>query len=149
MYSQHITPTKVICVFGCQQFLIKPNKELKAVLEYICKESNKLHNCAVYYARQIYFKSHIYVRPFDVINELKRNPHYGALCAQAAQQTCGAVGESVKSFQGLIKLFQEGKLEYKPKFPNYRTPGGFHLIAYPRQALGKKLINSQISIPLG
>lgn len=139
----------MICVFGCQQVLIKPNKELKAVIEYICKESNKLHNCAVYYARQIYFKSHIYVRPFDVINELKRNPHYGALCAQAAQQTCGAVGESVKSFQGLIKLFPEGKLEYKPKFPNYRTPGGFHLIAYPRQALGKKLINSQISIPLG
>jgi hypothetical protein len=25
-----------------------------------------------------------YVRPFDLINELKRNPHYGALCAQAA-----------------------------------------------------------------
>jgi putative transposase len=48
-------------MFGCQQLLIKPEKELKAVLEYICKESNKLHNCAVYYARQIYFKSHIYV----------------------------------------------------------------------------------------
>ncbi|MEZ2231017.1 RNA-guided endonuclease InsQ/TnpB family protein [Microcoleus sp.] len=149
MYNQHITPTEVICVFGCQQILIKPDKELKAVLEYICQESNKLHNCAVYYARQIYFKAHIYVRPFDVISELKRNPHYGALCAQAAQQTCGAVGESVKSFKGLIKLFREGKLESQPKFPNYRTPGGLHLIAYPKQALGKKLIDGQISIPLG
>jgi putative transposase len=49
-------------MFGCQQVLIKPDKELKAVLEYICKESNKLHNYAVYYARQIYFKCHIYVR---------------------------------------------------------------------------------------
>jgi putative transposase len=48
-------------MFGCQQLLIKPEKELKAVLEYICKESNKLHNCTFYYARQIYFKSHIYV----------------------------------------------------------------------------------------
>jgi putative transposase len=90
-------------MFGCQQVLIKPDKELKTVVEYICKESNKLHNYAVYCARQIYFKCHIYVRPFDLINELKRNPHYGALCAQAAQQTCGAVGESVKSFKGLIK----------------------------------------------
>lgn len=136
-------------MFGCQQVLLNPDKELKAVLEYICQESNKLHNCAVYYARQIYFKAHRHVRPFDIINELKRNPHYGALCAQAAQQTCGAVGESVKSFKGLIKLFQEGKLEKKPKLPGYRTPGGLHLIAYPKQALGKKLIDGQISIPLG
>ncbi|MEG4866047.1 MULTISPECIES: RNA-guided endonuclease InsQ/TnpB family protein [unclassified Microcoleus] len=136
-------------MFGCQQVLIKPDKKLKAVLEYICQESNKLHNCAVYYVRQIYFKCHIFVRPFDIINELKRNPHYGALCAQAAQQTCGAVGESVKSFKGLMKLFREGKLESRPKFPNYRTPGGLHLIAYPKQALGKKLIDGRISIPLG
>jgi putative transposase len=136
-------------VFGCQQILLKPDQELKAVLEYICQESNKLHNCAVYYARQIYFKAHVCVRPFDIINELKRNPHYGALCAQAAQQTCGAVGESVTSFKGLAKLFQEGKLENKPKFPGYRTPTGLHLIAYPKQALGKKLIDGQISIPLG
>ncbi|WP_332961314.1 transposase, partial [Microcoleus sp. AR_TQ3_B6] len=122
---------------------------MKAVLEYICGESNKLHNCAVYYARQIFFKAHIYVRPFDVINALKGNPHYGALCAQAAGRTCGAVGESVKSFKGLIKLFREGQLERAPKFPSYRTSGGLHLIAYPKQALGKKLIDGQISIPLG
>jgi putative transposase len=136
-------------MFGCQQILLNPDKELKAVLEYICQESNKLHNCAVYYARQIYFKANICIGPFDIINALKCNPHYGALCAQAAQQTCGAVGESVKSFKGLIKLFWEGKLEFKPKFPSYRTSGGFHLIAYPKQALGKKLIDGQISIPLG
>lgn len=136
-------------MFGCQQILLKPDKELNAVLEYICQESNKLHNCAVYYARQIYFKAHHYASPFDLINELKRNPHYGALCAQAAQQTCGAVGESVKSFKGLNKLFREGKLENKPKLPDYRTPSGLHLIAYPKQAFGKKLIDGQISIPLG
>jgi putative transposase len=136
-------------MFGCQQVLINPDDELKAILEFICGESNKLHNCAVYYARQIYFKANRYVRPFDLIYELKRNPHYGALCAQAAQQVCSAVGESVKSFKGLLKLFWEGGLEFKPKFPNYRTKGGLHLIAYPKQALGKKLVDGQIVIPLG
>lgn len=94
-------------MFGCQQVLISPNKDLKAVLEFICGESNKLHNCAIYYARQMYFKAHKYVKPFDLNTELKRNPHYSALCAQAAQQVCGAVGESVKSYKGLIKLFNE------------------------------------------
>lgn len=136
-------------MFGCQQVLIKSDKELQAVLKFICGESNKLHNCAVYYARQKYFKAREYVRPFDLNSELKRNPHYGSLCAQAAQQTCGAVGESVKSFKGLNKLWQSGGLESRPKFPSYRTKDGLHLIAYPKQALGKKLINGNISIPLG
>ncbi|MCP2730942.1 RNA-guided endonuclease InsQ/TnpB family protein [Limnofasciculus baicalensis] len=136
-------------MFGSQQVLIKPDPELRAVLEFICGESNKLHNCAVYYARQIYFKANQYVRPFDLNDELKRNPHYGALCAQAAQQTCGAVGESVKSFKALLKLFSEGGLEFEPKFPGYREKGGLHLVAYPKQALGKKLVDDQIVIPLG
>ena len=126
-------------MFGCQQVLIKPDKELRAILEFICGESNKLHNCALYYARQIYFKARQYVRPFDLINELKRNPDYGSLCAQAAQQTCGAVGESVKSFKGLLHLFSSGGLEHKPKFPKYRDKGGLHLIAYPKQSLGQKV----------
>lgn len=82
-------------MFGCQQVLLKPDAELKAILEFICGEANKLHNCAVYYARQMYFKAGSLVTGVDLINELKRNPHYGALCAQAAQQVCGAVGESV------------------------------------------------------
>ena len=136
-------------MFGCQQVLIKPDKELKAILEFICGESNKLHNCAVYYARQMYFKAKVFVRPFDLNSELKRNPHYSALCAQAAQQTCGAVGESVKSFKTLQKSFFKGELADKPKFPNYRTKDGLHLVAYPKQALGKKLIDGCISIPLG
>ncbi len=136
-------------MFGCQQVLISPNKDLKAVLEFVCAESNKLHNCAIYYARQIYFKTHKLVSPFDLNTELKRNPHYGALCAQAAQQVCGAVGESLKSYKRLVRLFNEGGLINCPKFPNYRTKDGLHLIAYPKQALGKKLIDGQIVIPLG
>jgi putative transposase len=136
-------------MFGCQQILINPDKELKAVLEYICAEANKLHNCAVYYARQIYFKTQGYTSSFTLNNQLKNNPHYGALCAQAAQQVCGAVGESVTSFRKIVKKFWLGELEFKPKFPNYRTKDGLHLIAYPKQALSKKLVAGQVVIPLG
>lgn len=49
----------------------------------------------------------------------------------------------------MIKLFNSGDLEDKPKFPSYRTKCGLRLIAYPKQALGEKLINGKISIPLG
>jgi putative transposase len=136
-------------MFGCQQILISPDKELQSVLEYICSEANKLHNCAIYYARQIYFKTKSYVSSFTLNNQLKNNPHYGALCAQAAQQICGSVGESVTSFKKLIKSFWNGKLEFKPKFPNYRTKDGLQLIAYPKQALGKKILDGKVVVPLG
>lgn len=136
-------------MFGCQQVLINPDRELQAILEYICTEANKLHNCAVYYARQIYFKTQKYTSSFTLNSELKNNPHYGSLCAQAAQQVCGAVGESVTSFGKLIKKFRSGELEFKPKFPDYRTKDGLQVITYPKQALGKKLVDGQVIIPLG
>jgi putative transposase len=44
-------------MYGCQQNLINPNDELKAVLEFICFESHKLTNCGIYYARQLYLKT--------------------------------------------------------------------------------------------
>lgn len=44
-------------MFGCQQVLISPDSELKAILEFLCGESNKLHNCGTYLARQLYFKT--------------------------------------------------------------------------------------------
>jgi putative transposase len=133
-------------LMGVQQNLLKPDQALRAILEYICSESNKLHNCAVYYARQMYFKNKHYVTPFDLNYELLKNRHFAALCAQAAQQTCGAVGEAVKSFSELIKLFWSGDLTDKPKFPKYRKPG-LHLVAYPKQAL--KLIDGLVRFPLG
>jgi len=50
----------VIILFGCQQVLIHTDKDTQAIIEYLCNESNKVFNCAVYYARQVYFKAHRY-----------------------------------------------------------------------------------------
>ena len=40
--------------YGCQQVLIQDRK-LVALLEYLCQQSNKVYNCALYYARQVSF----------------------------------------------------------------------------------------------
>ncbi|HAJ61249.1 MAG TPA: transposase, partial [Cyanobacteria bacterium UBA8543] len=74
-------------MFGCQQVLIHTNKDTQAVIEYICSESNKVFNCAVYYARQIYFKAHRYVTKAELDEEIKSNKHFQAMHSQAAQQT--------------------------------------------------------------
>jgi len=134
-------------MFGCQQVRINPDKELKAVLEYLCRESNKLNNCAIYYARQLYFKTEKVINKFALINELKNNPHYGAMHSQVAQQTVISVAESFSSFIGLLKGIKAGLVEQRPKIPHYKKKGGFALVAYPSQAV--KLKPAGLRFPLG
>jgi putative transposase len=136
----------VILLFGCQQVLINTDKDTQAVIEYICGESNKVFNCAVYYARQIYFKARRYVKKAELDEELKTNQHFQAMYSQAAQQTCHTVFESFKSFKALDKLFNQGKITDKPQPPKYRK-GGLNVVTYPKQSL--KLIDGEIRIPLG
>ncbi len=133
-------------MFGCQQVLIHTDKDTQAIIEYICRESNKVFNCAVYYARQIYFKAHHYVTKAELDEELKANKHFQSMHSQAAQQTCHSVFEGFKSFKALWELFRQGKLAEKPRPPKYRK-GGLNIVSYPKQAL--RLIDGNIRIPLG
>ncbi|MDF5720590.1 MAG: transposase [Rhizonema sp. PD37] len=134
-------------IYGCQQNLISPDKELAAVLEFICSESNKLTNSGIYYARQLFFKTKKIVGKYDLEAEYKSNPHFQALHSQAAQQILRSVAESFKSFKELSKLFRRGELKDKPKPPKYRKPKGLALVTYPKQAL--KLMDGLIRVPLG
>ena len=134
-------------MYGCQQNLINPNSELKAVLEFICSESHKLTNCGIYYARQLYFKTGKLIGKYDLEKEYKTNKHYEVLHSQAAQQILRSISESFKSFQELNKKYSKGELHFKPRLPNYRKGAGYASVTYPKQAL--KLVGDHIKIPLG
>jgi putative transposase len=131
---------------GVQQNLIHTDKDTQSILEYICGEANKVHNCAVYYARQIWFKTRRFVTGFDLVKEIGSNKHFSALPSDAAVQTCLSVGESLNSFAALFKKSRAGELEQKPRFPSYRNPG-YQLVTFPKRAL--KLVDGQIRFPLG
>lgn len=133
-------------MFGCQQILINPNGELKAILEFICGESNKLHNCGTYYARQLYFKTGKAPSKFDLHRNMASNRHFKAMYSQAAQQCLTTVAESFKSFFGLLKGVKKGTVTQKPKLPKYRKQG-LNLVTYPKQAV--KLKESGLRFPLG
>lgn len=133
-------------IFAAQINKLPDNKELSAVLEYLCSESNKLYNCTTYLARQIYFKTSRYANKFWLATQLKTNPHMKALYTSAAQQTCMAVGEAINSYKKLLKLWKQGKLANKPKFPSYRKRGLFQ-ISYPKRWL--KLTDKVVRVPLG
>ncbi len=134
-------------MYGCQQNLIHPNNELKAVLEFICSESHKLTNCGIYYARQLYFKTGKLIGKYDLEKEYKTNKHYQVLHSQAAQQILRSVAESFKSFKELDKKYLLGELHFKPKLPKYRKGNGYALVTYPKQAF--RLVGDRIKIPLG
>ncbi|MEO0969090.1 MAG: transposase [Cyanobacteria bacterium J06639_18] len=65
---------------------------------------------------------------------LKNNPHYKAMAAQSAQQTLKSVGESITSYNGLVKAYYRGEID-KPSLPGYRKSGGLAAVTFPRQAL--------------
>jgi putative transposase len=134
-------------LFGCQQVLIKCDKDTQAIIEYLCYESNSLYNCAVYYARQIWFKTGKIVSGFDLTAEMKTNKHFTAGYASSMQQTCLNVGEAFKSFKKLLSKSKKGELDQKQKVPNYRKPGGLFTVTYPKRWL--KLKDGLIRFPLG
>jgi putative transposase len=95
-------------LFGCQQVLIKTGRDTQAIIEYLCYESNNLYNCAVYYGRQIWFKTHRIVTGFDLAAQMKTNRHFNAGYASSMQHTCINVGEAFKRWlrlnNGLIRF---------------------------------------------
>ena len=132
--------------YGCQQILLNPDNNLKAILEFLCSEATKLGNCGIYYARQLYFKTGKIPSKFDLNNELSDNIHFAAMHSQAAQQCLMSVAESFKSFVGLLKGIKNGTVTQKPKLPGYRD-GGLSLVTYPAQAI--KLKPEGLRFPLG
>lgn len=133
--------------YAAQINLLPQDKNLSAVLEYLCSESNKLYNCTTYLARQLYFKTGKFSNGRWLSTQMKRNPHMKALYTSAAQQTCICVGEAFKGYRELLKLWFQGQLEIKPKPPHYRKSGGLFQISYPKRWL--KIIDGKVRVPLG
>lgn len=133
--------------FAAQVNRLPDSPELGAALQYLCRESNKLYNCTLYLARQLYFKAGKFSNGRWLSTQMKLNPHMKALYTSAAQQTCISVGEAFKSFKELLKLWRQGKLPERPKPPNYRTAKGLFQISYPKRWL--KLVGGQVRVPMG
>ena len=71
-----------------QQNLLRPDRDLKAILTYLmCEQSNSLYNCGVYWGRQIFFKTGKIVSKLDPVYELGKSKHARAMPSTPAQQT--------------------------------------------------------------
>lgn len=138
---------------GVQQMVLYPDKETKAILQYLCEQSGKLYNTGVYFARQTFFKTEkLLTGKFDLVYE----PSVGkgiiaqSLPSTPAQQTLMSVVEAFKSYKGLRDLWFKGQLPNKPKPPNYLKGSKLFKVAYPNSGGQKpKLVDGQLQFSLG
>lgn len=136
-------------MFGCQQVLIKSDKDTQSVLEYLCSESAKLSNCGIYYSRQLYFKTGRIPNRAElhkVLGTDNQNLHYKAFYSDTAQQILTGVAESFKSFLGLLKGIKKGTVTQRPKLPGYRQ-SGMALVTFTGRSV--KLKDGMLRFPLG
>lgn len=133
--------------FAAQVNQLPDAPDLRAALEFLCSESNKLYNSTLYLARQLYFKAGKFSKGRWLSSQMKRNPHMKALYTSAAQQTCISVGEAFKGYRELLSLWRRGELADRPKPPNYRTSDGMFQISYPKRWL--KLVDGRVRVPMG
>ena len=133
--------------FSAQVNRLPSDSSLSAALEFLCRESNHLYNCATYLSRQKFFKAKQYPNKFWLATQMKSNPHMQAIYRTAAQQTCFSVAEAFKGYRELLKLWYAGELANKPKVPNYRKSGGLFQISYPACKL--KLTEYGVRVPMG
>ena len=128
-------PKKAQKLMRVQQNLLKPDRELKAILTYLCvscraaKQSNSLYNCGVYWGRQIFFKTGKIISKLDPVYELGKSKHARAMPSTPAQQTLLSV--AFTSFRQLRAEFNKGNLEHYPRIPKYRKSGGLYKVSFP------------------
>lgn len=138
---------------GVQQIMLHPDKETKAILEYLCGQSGKLYNMGVYYARQIFFKTgQILTGKFDLIYEgsIGKSLTAKSIPSTPAQQTLLSVTEAFKSYNKLRSLWFKGQLPNKPRPPAYLKGTKMFKVSYPNSGGQKpKLVNGRLRFSLG
>jgi len=118
-------------LMGVQQNLMYCAADIKAILTFLCEQSNSLYNCGLYWGRQIFFKTGRIISKFEPIYEVGDNIHAKAMPSVPAQQTLLSVSEAFKSFKELSHKFVIGELDFRPRPPDYRLSGGLFKVAYP------------------
>lgn len=140
-------------LIGVQQLLLHPDKDTKAILQYLCEQSGKLYNSGVYFARQILFKTgKLLTGKFDLIYEpsISKTTLSSSLPSIPAQQTLMSVTEAFKSFKELKAKFNKGNLHFQPRPPQYLKGSKLFKIAYPNTGLGRPILEGdRIKFPLG
>lgn len=133
--------------------MLSLTKEVEALLNYLCQQSGKLYNSAVYLDLQTFFNTiKLLTGKFDLSFEssVSKSMVVKSLPSTPMQQTLMSVTEAFKSFKELRDLYLKRQLHFKPKAPGYLKGSKWFKVAYPNSGvLRPKLVGNQLLFSLG
>lgn len=88
------------------------------ILRDMCHASKNVYNCSIYNIRQLYLQQHEYLSYEGNYHLMKGTEVYDYL-GNVSQQSMKAADSAFKAFYALMKMFKQGKLEFRPGLPKY------------------------------
>ena len=119
-------------------------REFDALLA-LTRLSKNLFNVALYECRQYFFQQRKRLTYESNYHICKSNENYRELNTDIAQQTMKVVDRSMRSFLGLLKAISIGRIDQKPKLPNYLPKEGYFPLIIPRIRLQHGYFNVPMS----
>jgi len=138
-----------------QQHTYKPSSPDFAELDRVCRLSKNLYNATLYAARQGFFDNGKFRRYNDINKEFTDTNQldYIALPRKVSKLTQQLVDKAIISYFGLLKAYNNGKIENKPGLPRYLKKNGRQVVTYTEQAISTvrigfvKLSGTSVYIP--
>ena len=138
-----------------EQHTYKPSSADFAELDRVCRLSKNLYNSTLYAARQGLFADGRFRRYHDINKDFTDTdqPDYRALPAKVSKLTQMLADQSIASYLGLLKAYENGEIENKPGLPRYLPKDGRQVLTYTEQAISTvrtgyvKLSGTSIYIP--
>jgi IS605 OrfB family transposase len=118
-----------------------------ALLRKLAHLSKNLYNYTLYTTRQYHEDTGKFLPYEQAYHVVKFNENYQLLPSQVAQQTMKHVHRAFKSFFGLLKAKQQGKVTDSVQEPHYLPKNGFFACVFAKDQF--KVKNSRIRLSLG
>ena len=136
-----------------ERHLIKKSHPNWKELDQLTFDSKNLYNKVLYCSRQVFFKEdtqHTSTTGSWIYHEVKGLPEYKALPAKVSNQVILQNRKSWSSYFALLKLYNSGELEDKPKPPKYKKKqSDRNIVTYDVQSYSKVWLNKGYFHPSG
>ena len=115
-----------------KQHIRKLTKEQFKQLSYMCYETNKLYNCALYVCDKFFEETNKYIGYNQLYHEIKTNIHYKNINNTAvAQQILRLVDKDFRSFFALLRRKLTGKYSAPINTPKFKKKGSQFIVVFP------------------
>gem|GEM_PF-1275329 len=123
-----------ICMLSLTNVL-RLDKGQYRLVKALCRYSKNLYNQGLYNTRQMFFNNNRFLKYPDNYHLCKSSENYKMMQAATAQQSLKFVERNMRSFFGLMKLYESGDLDLgRPSLPRYLSKDGWFMVAFPKNA---------------